>query len=169
MGVGKTTLGKALAQALNLEFVDLDLYIQSRYQKSISQIFADSGEEGFRQIENKMLKEVSDFENVIISTGGGAPCFYDNIDIMNAKGTTIYLQAEPRLLSERLVNCKEKRPLLHNKTDDELHLFVKENIEKREPFYSKAKIIFNLHELVNRDEIDKYINKIIGKLNKELL
>ncbi|NDW09806.1 shikimate kinase [Dysgonomonas sp. 520] len=165
MGVGKTTLGKGLAKALNLEFVDLDLYIQARYQKTVTQLFEEYGEDGFRKIENKLLKEVSDFENVVISTGGGAPCFYDNIDIMNRKGKTVYLKASTDLLHSRLLTCRDKRPLLQNKTDEELYNFIKENLRKREPFYSKAKYTLEAEELVSRDDIEKYVSLLSELLN----
>ena len=91
MGAGKTTLGHALANRLQLQFIDLDLYIEERYRKTISQIFAERGEEGFRLIEQRMLHEVAEFEDVVISTGGGTPCFFDNIDYMNRQGTTVFL------------------------------------------------------------------------------
>lgn len=165
MGVGKTTLGKALAKALDLEFVDLDLFIQARYQKSVSQLFSEFGEEWFRKTENQLLKEVGDFEDVVISTGGGAPCFFDNMDYMNKQGKTVYLKAKPEVLAERLSSCKEKRPLLHGKTDEELYEFVKFNMEKREPFYSKAQYISYSEELINREDIDKYIEILIEQLN----
>lgn len=167
MGVGKTTLGKYLSEKLNLEFVDLDLYIQARFQKTVSQLFEEFGEEGFRRIENKILKEVSDFENVVISTGGGAPCFYDNMANMNRKGTTIYLKATPELLSGRLITCREKRPLLQNKTDEELYIFVKESLEKRESFYSQAHIIFEPNVLIGKDNIAVYADQIETILNKK--
>ena len=93
MGSGKTTLGKALAQKLGVDFIDLDLYIETRYHKTVREIFAESGEERFRQIEKSLLHEVADFENVIIAAGGGTPCFFDNIDYMNGHGTCVYLKA----------------------------------------------------------------------------
>jgi shikimate kinase len=83
MGSGKTTLGKQLAKKLNLQFVDMDLFIENRYHKSISEIFKEKGEDGFREIERRTLQEIAGFENVIISTGGGLPCFFDNMDLMN--------------------------------------------------------------------------------------
>ena len=83
MGAGKTTIGKALAKELNVQFYDLDWYITSRMRKTVAQIFDERGEEGFREIEKNMLHEVAEFEDVIISCGGGTPCFFDNIDYMN--------------------------------------------------------------------------------------
>ena len=80
MGAGKTTVGKALAKALGLDFYDLDWYIESRMHKTVKQIFDEQGEEGFRRIEHNMLHEVAEFEDVIISCGGGTPCFFDNMD-----------------------------------------------------------------------------------------
>ncbi|MBD8348155.1 shikimate kinase [Dysgonomonas sp. HGC4] len=165
MGVGKTTAGRELAKSLDLEFVDLDHFIQTRYSKTISQLFEQFGEEGFREIENKILKEVADFENVVISTGGGAPCFYDNMEIMNSAGTTIYLKASPELLSERLDLCKEKRPLIKDKNKEELLLFIKENLNRRESYYSRAKIIFEAKELVNREDVDKYVLLLIDRIS----
>lgn len=165
MGVGKTTAGRELAKSLDLEFVDLDHFIQTRYSKTISQLFEQFGEEGFREIENKILKEVADFENVVISTGGGAPCFYDNMEIMNNAGTTVYLKASPELLSERLDLCKEKRPLIKDKNKEELLLFIKENLNRRESYYSQAKIIFEAKELVNREDVDKYVLLLIDRIS----
>ena len=165
MGVGKTTAGRELAKSLDLEFVDLDHFIQTRYSKTISQLFEQFGEDGFREIENRILKEVADFENVVISTGGGAPCFYDNMEIMNNAGTTVYLKASPELLSERLDLCKEKRPLIKDKNKEELLLFIKENLNRREYYYSRAKIIFEAKELVNREDVDKYVLLLIDRIS----
>lgn len=164
MGAGKTTAGKELAKELNLEFIDLDHFIQARYQKTISQIFQEMGETEFRNIESNMLKEVGEFENVVISTGGGTPCFFDNMEYMNKVGTTVYLKATAEALSTRLNTCKEKRPLIKDKNEDELLRFVAENLEKREPFYSKANIIFQPEELINREDINKYILQLINRL-----
>lgn len=164
MGAGKTTAGRELAKELDLDFIDLDHFIQARYQKTISQIFQEVGESEFRIIESSMLKEVGEFENVVISTGGGTPCFFDNIDYMNKVGTTVYLRATPEALSERLNTCKEKRPLIKDKSKEELLAFVAENLEKREPYYTKATIIHEPDELINRDDISKYILQLIEKL-----
>ena len=98
MGSGKTTVGKALSKELGLPFYDLDWYIESRMHKTVKQLFDSVGEEGFREIERNMLHEVAEFEDVIISCGGGTPCFFDNIDYINQQGDTIYLKASPEVL-----------------------------------------------------------------------
>lgn len=167
MGAGKTTAGRELAKKLNLEFVDMDHYIQARFQKTVGQLFAEYGEEEFRNIERKILREVSDIEDVVISTGGGTPCFFDNIDYMNQAGMTIYLKASPKALSERLNSCKEKRPLIKDKNEQELHSFVVESLQKREPWYAKAQIIFGTEELVSRDDVDVYVQRLIEVLDKK--
>src|SRR5690554_4257405 len=99
MGSGKTTVGKKLAKSLSLSFIDLDAFIESKYRKTIAEIFAEKGEDGFRKIESKALSEVALIEDVVISTGGGAPCFYNNMELMNKTGTTvIYKQNRKNLL-----------------------------------------------------------------------
>lgn len=118
MGAGKTTLGRALAKELDIQFIDLDSYIEERLCKSVSQIFAENGEEGFRDIERRMLHEVGDFENVVISTGGGTPCFFDNIEYMNRQGATVFLDVPVERLFIRLKIARKKRPLIMEKNDD---------------------------------------------------
>ena len=112
MAAGKTTLGKALARDLGLQFVDLDHYIEGRYHCSVSQLFAERGEEAFREIERNMLHEVAEFENVVISTGGGTPCFFDNIDYMNRQGITVFLEASVDVIFTRLTIARTQRPLV---------------------------------------------------------
>lgn len=165
MGVGKTTAGKELAKSLGLEFLDLDQFIQSRYNKSISRIFEEEGEEKFREIENNILKEVSEFENTVISTGGGAPCFHDNMEIMNNAGITIYLKADAELLANRLNTCKDKRPLIKDKSPEELTQFVADSLDKRSFYYEQARIVFEAEQLVNKEDTDKYVSSLIEKLN----
>lgn len=95
MGAGKTTLGKAFARYMNIPFIDLDWYIEERFHKTVGELFIERGETGFRELERNMLHEVAEFENVVISTGGGAPCFYDNMDFMNRTGKTVFLEVHP--------------------------------------------------------------------------
>ena len=104
MGAGKTTLGKAFARKLNIPFIDLDWYIEERFHKTVGELFTERGEAGFREIERNMLHEVAEFENVVISTGGGAPCFFDNMEFMNRTGKTVFLNVHPDVLFRRLKN-----------------------------------------------------------------
>lgn len=160
MGAGKTTLGKLLAKHQKLEFVDLDHYIESRYQKTIPQIFSEQGEDEFRSIEKDMLREVGGFENIIISTGGGVPCFFDNMDYMYNQGITIYLKSSAESLANRLSLCKNKRPLIKDKTEDELLSFIKDTLNQREVYYNKAHIIFEPEDFNNYSDGERIIREL---------
>jgi shikimate kinase len=133
-------------------FYDLDWYIESRMRKSVSQIFAERGEEGFRNIEYNMLHEVAEFEDVIISCGGGTPCFFDNMDYLNQQGDVIYLKATPETLYKHLLMAKIERPLLKGKSAEELIAYITEHLKERSPFYEKARHILDVNVL---DEYDK--------------
>ena len=160
MGAGKTTLGKALAQATDLQFIDLDWYIEERFHTSIQQIFADKGESGFRDIERRMLHEVAEFEDVIISCGGGTPCFFDNIDYMNQQGDTIYLKATPETLKAHLLMGKNKRPLIQGKSPEELIGFISESLSKRTMFYEKERHTIDIDVITRNDQIADYVEQI---------
>lgn len=164
MGVGKTTLGKELAAELGFEFVDLDHYIQNRYQKTIAEIFAEMGESKFREIECNLLKEVAEFEKTVISTGGGTPCFFDNLEVMKQAGIVVYLKTAPSVLVKRLYAGREKRPLIKDKTETELLHFIEENVAKRDPFYSQAQVVFETDGLVQRCDIDIHVNQLMDLL-----
>ncbi len=153
MGAGKTSVGKVLSKKLGLSFIDLDYYIEGRYHKTVGQLFAEKGEELFRDIERKMLHEVAMFEDVLISTGGGAPCFFDNMDFMNRTGQTIYLQVSVGELADRLETSKNIRPVLKDRKGPDLRRFIAESLEKRAPFYQKAAIVFDAEKLVTRQDV----------------
>lgn len=140
MGSGKSTLGRQLAKALNLSYIDLDKYIEERNCKTVAQLFAKDGEDVFRKKEKSAISEVSQFTNVIIATGGGAPCFFDNMEIMNQTGITIFLDVAPHELARRLFISRTERPLIKGKSKEELMQFIEENLQKRRPFYSQAQI-----------------------------
>lgn len=139
MGSGKTTVGKLLAKRLGYDFIDMDKHIEEKEFKTVAQIFAERGETEFRLIEQKCLHEVAEFENTVISTGGGAPCFFDNIKFMNEHGFTVYLKLTPAELANRLETSRtNKRPLLAERKGEELLQFIAEGLSKREPFYEQA-------------------------------
>ena len=165
MGAGKTTLGKAFARAMGLTFVDLDWYIEERYHKTVRQIFEERGEDGFRELEKRMLHETGEFENVVISVGGGTPCFFDNVDYMNSVGETVFLDVDVKVLFRRLKVAKQQRPLLANKTDEELMTFIVEALQKRLPFYSKANYVFNGERLEDRRQIQQSVERLKELLN----
>jgi len=160
MGAGKTTLGKAFAKEMNLSFVDQDWYIEERFHKTIQEIFCERGEQGFRELERQILHEISEFEDVVISTGGGAPCFYDNMDFMNQQGKTVFLNVSPEVLFNRLKLASGTRPILQGKTNDELKAFIVKALEKRAPFYTKAKYIFNADELEDIYQIKSSVSRL---------
>lgn len=165
MGSGKTTLGRALSRTMQLPFYDLDWYIETRMHRTVSQIFEERGEEGFRLVERNMLHEVAEFEDVIISCGGGTPCFFDNMDYLNAQGDTVYLKASPSVLCAHLKMARTERPLLKGKNDEQLKEFIEEQLQKREPFYSQAHHVLDVDVLDNRDKIQQSVEQLKNLLN----
>ena len=165
MGAGKTTVGKALAQELNLTFYDLDWYIEERYRRTVPQLFAERGEAGFREIEKRVLHEVAEFEDVVISSGGGTPCFFDNMDYMNGQARTVYLKASSDVLFRHLKMGKTDRPLLKNKTDEELKQYIQDSLAAREPFYSKAQYMLDVTLLENYEKIKDSVRLLRELLN----
>ena len=140
MGCGKSRLGRLLSEHMGVQFIDMDDYIEERNCKTVPQIFADHGEDGFRERERKALEELAEFTDVIIATGGGAPCFFDNIDLMNKTGKTVFLNIDPAILADRLMNSKTERPLIKGKSREELVAFIDETLKKRKQFYSQAQV-----------------------------
>lgn len=143
MGSGKTTVGKKLAKKLKFEFIDLDSLIEQNEKSTVTEIFEKKGEAFFREIEHKTLISLFSKKQVAISCGGGTPCFFDAINLMNEVGKTIYLKMSSEAIFSRLYHAKVKRPLINNMNDDELRNFITSKLEEREPIYAKAKIICN--------------------------
>lgn len=154
MGAGKTTIGKSLALRMNLNYLDTDHFIENRYRKKISDIFATEGEDRFREIEHRILLEISEYENIVISTGGGLPCFNDNMTIMNNSGITVYIEVSDDELASRLDMSKSVRPVLKSRSGIELKDFVKDNLVVRKPFYEQAKIRFHVVQSFSKNDID---------------
>mgnify|MGYP000512007747 CR=1 FL=1 len=122
------------------------------------------GEDAFRDIERRMLREVAAFEDVLVSTGGGAPCFFDNMEFMNGAGQTVYLKVSVEELAKRLELCKSTRPILEGRSGDELRAFIAESLEKREPFYSKASIVFDAEEMMTDQDVYKISQELATRL-----
>ncbi len=158
MGSGKSTLGRRLSKHLNVQFVDMDHYIEERNYKTIPQIFSEEGEAEFRKKERKALEELSEFTDIVIATGGGAPCFFDNIDLMNQSGKTIYLNIDPEILAERLIKSKTERPLIKGKSKEELVEFIDTSLRKRNEFYKQAK-----YQITQPDIDLEVLEKMISK------
>lgn len=165
MGSGKTTIGRALSKETGMMFYDLDWYIESRMRKSVAQIFAEKGEEGFRKIEYNMLHEVAEFEDVIISCGGGTPCFFDNMDYLNAQGDVVYLKATPEVLYNHLLIGKTERPLLKDKTPEELIAYITNHLQQREPYYQKAAYTLDVTVLDDGDKINGSVTRLRNLLS----
>lgn len=160
MGSGKTTVGKALSKDTGMMFYDLDWYIESRMRKTISELFAEKGEEGFRKVEYNMLHEVAEFEDVIISCGGGTPCFFDNMDYLNQKGDVVYLKATPETLYKHLQMARVERPLLKGKSQEELIDYITTHLQEREPYYQQARYQLDVNLLDNYDKIQDSVAAI---------
>lgn len=140
MGVGKSTLGKKLAQRLEVDFIDSDQFIEKQLGMSIADYFAQFGEEKFRALERDFIRQL-DINACVVATGGGLPCFCDNMSIMNSKGVTIYLHRPPKELFQRLKNAKKERPLIAGLSDEELLDFISSQLEEREQFYNQAQFV----------------------------
>lgn len=157
MGSGKTTIGKKLANYLKYEFVDLDKLIESKAGMSIVNYFEMHGESAFRQLERDTLQKTEFPENVIIATGGGAPCFGDNMEWMNKNGLVAYLSLSPKALASRLEHSKTDRPLIRHLKGDELINFISSKLQDREVFYNQAKYVVSASDLT-AERLSFYLN-----------
>jgi len=154
MGVGKSYLGQRLAQHLNRTFIDTDQLIEEQEGQSISSIFAERGEIAFRNSESEAIHALISKKNLVVATGGGLPIYGNLMDVLLENGTTIYLEASENLIFDRLIEEKEHRPLLKNKTNLQIEEFISETLELRSPIYEKADMIFDLRGDFKKDEQD---------------
>ncbi len=145
MGAGKTYWGKRMAQALNCPFTDLDEAIEQRHGMSIPTIFEQFGEQTFRNWERQMLIKTAETPRLVVATGGGTPCFANNMDWMNQHGVTIFLPVPVSLLAERLRHQMDSRPLLHGLEPDKLSVFIAQKLQERFPYYEKANVILPMY------------------------
>ncbi len=163
MGAGKTTYGKKLARHLNFDFIDLDTYIVNKTGKSINQIFKKEGEKYFRNLETENLRLLRETNNIIISVGGGAPCFHDNMNWMNENGITIYLKLDSASIYSRLSKAKAERPLIAEKSKSEILEYIKNTLKERGAFYEQANIVIDSKDLSTKkfaEIIKDYLSSI---------
>lgn len=140
MASGKTRRGKVMAEELGIRFIDLDAYIVEREHRTIPEIFSAEGETGFRKLESRYLREVCElYQDFVLSTGGGTPCFNDNMEYMNQQGHTLFLNTDVDIITERLIRGKYKRPMVSKLRDEEIREFVGRHLQERLPFYVQAK------------------------------
>ncbi len=157
-GSGKTTLGRQLAERLNMKFIDLDEYIEEIFGRSVIDIYSTEGEDEFRNKEWKALKEVIKPDHIVVSTGGGAPCNCDNINLMEQNGEVIYLDVYNDTLFKRLKLIANERPILKNKTENELKLYIRQQKNICEPQYLRAKYIIRGQDIT----VEKVLEIIIS-------
>jgi len=160
MGSGKTTIGRDLAELLDFEYIDTDNLIEEMYKLKTTAIFSKYGETVFRKAECIILEEIVNHDNLVVATGGGLPCFKNNMKLMNKNGITIYLNLTPEVLFERLKWSKNKRPLIKGMTPNELKEYININLPLREKFYNESKIIFNVDndDIIKPEDIIKKID-----------
>ena len=159
MGAGKTTITKLLANELHLPFYDTDKEIEEKQNRSVSDIFKNDGELHFRMLETELLKNIS--QNSIIACGGGLPIHNNNMGLINSKGISIYLKASNKCLFSRLKKEKQTRPLIDNKTDEELDVYIKNELQKRSPFYNLANHTILVDDK-STDEVLREVNSLIS-------
>lgn len=162
MGSGKSTAGKKLAGKLGWSFIDLDKKIEEKAGKTISRIFSSDGEDFFRKIETEVLKSMKSEKETVISTGGGTPCYGDNMDFMLETGVTIYLKMAPARLRKRLAESSHERPLLRDIPDDRLQEFIEKKLAYREKWYNKAMISIDSSK-INYTSLQSLVKKHLDR------
>lgn len=162
MAAGKTTFGKSLARKIDTTFVDLDQYIEEKEGKSITDIFKEKGEEAFRELERDMLRKVVEEQpDAVIACGGGTPCFFDNMEFMNDQGVTVFLETSIPVLISRLEEARESRPLMADKSDEEIRQTVLSQLCDRLPRYMEAKLKWNGDELDTLSQIEENVSGFV--------
>ena len=162
MGAGKTTAARRLAQRLGWEVADTDALFEEKYKISVCDFFSKYDEPLYRKLESEVLKETENLENVVVSTGGGTACYFDNIEWMNQHGLTVFLRISEKAVVNRLLHAKRKRPLAEGKTETELTAFVNQHYSSRLPFYEQAKITVKAEDL----DLDNLIQLIENETDK---
>lgn len=158
MGCGKSFTGKRLASRLGYKFYDIDTLFEEKYHFTISDFFNQFGEDAFRKLERDLLQSTVDYNNTVISTGGGTPCFFDNMNFIKEQGISVYLKMPPEKILARLSQSKRPRPLVKSLQGEELLDKIRNLLKEREVYYLQADIIIEAvfiepAEIVNQIEI----------------
>ncbi len=161
MGAGKSTVARHLAHRIGWTSCDTDLLFEEKYHISINDFFAKYGQDLFRKLEADILRSTTQLHNVVVATGGGTPCYYDNMTVMNENGLTVFLDISPKSAAMRLSHSKKKRPLTKKLSGDELVGFVEQQYNERMPFYSLAKLTFKA-ENCNMENLAVVISNALG-------
>ena len=161
MGAGKSTLAERLANDLSYQFLDTDEIICKLCNTDIDSIFSKYGEEHFREIESLVLKRLLNKDNIVVATGGGLPCFNNNLSLINESSVSIYLKCSDKVLIERLVFNKSHRPLVKSLNTLALEEYVKSELEKRSDFYEQARVIVG-----NNDKLEETLKSMHHEINR---
>ena len=161
MGSGKTLVSKELNILNNFKIFDLDTEISKQNNRSITEIFKEKGEIFFRKTEKEVLEKILSTEkNIILSLGGGTPCYYNNIDSINEKTISVFLKTNVKTLAQRLSSEKDKRPLIQNISNEDLPEFIAKHLFERNPFYNQAKITINTDNLSTKEIAEEILTQI---------
>lgn len=168
MGVGKSTLGQMVAEEIDMPFLDLDEWIEDRMQMSISEIFSTFGEPFFRKLEHDNLREaVQTYDHFMMATGGGLPCFGNNLDYMNRHGFSVYLKATVDDIEARLIHSSGKRPVLDAMNREELQTHIQSLLAKREEYYLKSSKVIDLDLALEKDQnVTRLVDLIRSLMNE---
>lgn len=155
---GKTTTGKNLANKLNLTFVDLDELIETLDGRTVPELYSQEGDAVFRDIERKALEQTTEMEDVVVATGGGAPRYFDNMELMLKTGICIYLRLDEDTLVERLIKASANRPVVKGKTAEEIRAYVRDIIQNHEHVYLKSQLVVDAQSLAPNDLVDSILS-----------
>ncbi len=162
MGVGKSTLARKIAHKINYRFIDTDIYIENKFRTSVENIIGSLGIDAFRRMERDILLEITRLKKCIVATGGGLPCFYNNMEVIKKNGFSIYIYYSTDIIFYRLKNAKTQRPLIKGMDDLQLKTFIVNTLEEREVFYNRADCIIKERNM----KTEKVLQPILEYLNR---